>query len=493
MRSLFLHDFTAGGCHKSKPMASDTIVQGGEADDRALLRRYVSARSEEAFAALVQRHLALVYNVALRKVGGDTHLAEDVVQRVFAALATKAATLQRHPTVAGWLFTGTHYAAAQLVRTERRRKAREQKAHAMSEPSQESTATVDWQHLRPLLDDLVLALPQRDREAVLLRYFEGLPFAEVGVRLQLTDHGARARVERAVEKLRTMLSRQGITSTSAILGLALAHQTTAAAPAGLAAVVTGTALSIATATGGTAGAIGFMSTAKLLTTGATLVTLSAIGFGVLQQQRSRAAIEEAATLRQERALLVEQLARAEQRAKQSESQNLASTQKLPDAPAAPLKTSSTTTPAATISSPAEPAMTALALEATKQVLAVVNNAGGQAMNALDREHLARVRAWVEQDPSDLIRWIATLPSGRQREHTTEAVIAIATETNPEFAFLLTGGIARDLPRMNRRSEVIRAWAPRDTAAATRAVTTADLSAIERDRLLSIIATARPKR
>jgi RNA polymerase sigma factor (sigma-70 family) len=211
-------------------MAGDTMLQSSETDDGELLRRYVSARCEDAFGAVVRRHLALVYNVALRKVGGDSHLAEDVAQRVFADLAAKAALLQRHPSITGWLFTGTHYAAAQLVRAERRRKEREQKAYAMSELSSETAAAFDWQQLRPLLDDLVLALPQRDRDALLLRYFEGRSFAEVGARLQLTDHGARARVDRAIEKLRAMLSRRGITSTSAALGLALAQQTSAAAP-----------------------------------------------------------------------------------------------------------------------------------------------------------------------------------------------------------------------------------------------------------------------
>jgi RNA polymerase sigma factor (sigma-70 family) len=476
-------------------MADDTMLQSPEPDDGELLRRYVSARCENAFAALVRRHLALVYNVALRKVGGDSHLAEDITQRVFADLAAKSAILQRHPAITGWLFTGTHYAAAQVVRTERRRKEREQKVHLMEALSTESTAAVDWEQLRPLLDTLVLALPARDRDALLLRYFEGRSFAEVGARLQLTDHGARARVDRAVEKLRAMLARRGITSTSAALGLVLAHQASAAVPAGLAAAVTGVALSTsATSMALATGVISFMTTTKIITTGATLVTLSAIGFGVMQRMRSQAAIEEAATLRQDRAVLAVQLARAEQRVKQMESSTPIPPESTGERPPAAVNTSAAAAAfAATTTSPAGAIKPAPAIEATKEALAVINNAGGQAMRTLDAEHLSHVRAWVEQDPSGLVRWIATLPAGRQREHTTEVVIAIATETNPEFAFLLTSGIARELPRMNRRSEVIRAWAPRDPVAAARAVTTGDLSERERNRLQSIITAASPKR
>lgn len=56
--------------------------------DPELLSRYLAAHDEAAFGALVQRHLNLVYSVALRQVGGDAHLAQDVAQRVFADLAS---------------------------------------------------------------------------------------------------------------------------------------------------------------------------------------------------------------------------------------------------------------------------------------------------------------------------------------------------------------------------------------------------------------------
>jgi len=52
--------------------------------DGELLRRYAETNSESAFTELVERHLALVYSAALRQVNGDAHLAQDVVQTVFA-------------------------------------------------------------------------------------------------------------------------------------------------------------------------------------------------------------------------------------------------------------------------------------------------------------------------------------------------------------------------------------------------------------------------
>src|SRR4051812_5046040 len=54
--------------------------------DAELLQSYVSDRSNKAFAELVRRHLDGVYSAALRRVGGDSHLAQDVSQHVFIAL-----------------------------------------------------------------------------------------------------------------------------------------------------------------------------------------------------------------------------------------------------------------------------------------------------------------------------------------------------------------------------------------------------------------------
>src|SRR5260221_3936240 len=95
-------------------------------DDATLLRRYARDRSEGDFAELVHRHLDLVYSAALRQVNGDTHLAQDVTQLVFTDLARKSAQLANHPVLAGWLFTSTPVAAAQLVRPARRQQARGQ-------------------------------------------------------------------------------------------------------------------------------------------------------------------------------------------------------------------------------------------------------------------------------------------------------------------------------------------------------------------------------
>ena len=271
-------------------------------DDAALLRRYAESRSEEAFAELVRRHLNLVYFAALRSAGGNGPLAEDVAQEVFTVLARQAGALARHATLVGWLYTTTRFTTAKAVRSERRRKRREQEAHLMMEASAENEAAAEWERLRPLLDDALEELNGREREVILLRCLEGQAFAEIGATLRVSEDAARMRVERALEKLRALLARRGVTSTGAALGVLLAEQATAAvAPVGLAgSVVTAAVGAGAAGTGTATGIFAFMSTIKL-SVGVTGVValLVMVGVATYQRQARETAERALTTARQE--------------------------------------------------------------------------------------------------------------------------------------------------------------------------------------------------
>ena len=101
-------------------------------DDAKLLRQYAEEDSEAAFGELVERYCNLVYSAALRRVAGDTQLAEDVAQRVFTVLARMARRLPQNVLLGGWLYRHTCFVAAQAVRTEQRRRRREQTAAEMN-------------------------------------------------------------------------------------------------------------------------------------------------------------------------------------------------------------------------------------------------------------------------------------------------------------------------------------------------------------------------
>jgi RNA polymerase sigma factor (sigma-70 family) len=176
-------------------------------EDQQLLREYAAGGSEAAFGELVARYVNLVYSAALRRAGGDPHLAQDAAQLVFADLARKARSLPKGVVLAGWLHRATYYAAAQLLRTERRRQAREEEAVAMNALTSEPAT--DWEQLRPLLDQALDRLGAADRDALVLRFFEQRSLAEVGHALGSNEDAARKRVTRALEKLRADLVRRG--------------------------------------------------------------------------------------------------------------------------------------------------------------------------------------------------------------------------------------------------------------------------------------------
>src|ERR1035441_2000813 len=94
-------------------------------DDAELLRKYVQAGSEDAFEELVQRHLPVVYSSALRQTDGDVELAKDICQTVFIDFGRKAGSLRGHELLIGWLFSATRFAAATVLRANRRRQIRE--------------------------------------------------------------------------------------------------------------------------------------------------------------------------------------------------------------------------------------------------------------------------------------------------------------------------------------------------------------------------------
>ncbi len=188
--------------------------------DGELLRQYAEENSDHAFTKLVERHVKLVYSAALRQVNGDEHLARDVAQSVFTDLARKAATLARRESLTGWLYSGTHFAAAKVVRREQRRHAREEEAHAMQELLQDPPPDANWEKLRPVLDQAMHELKEADRAVILMRYFENHSLADIGQKLGLSEDAARKRTGRTLEKLRELLTKRGV-STGATLGTVL--------------------------------------------------------------------------------------------------------------------------------------------------------------------------------------------------------------------------------------------------------------------------------
>lgn len=197
--------------------------------DWQLLQEYVRDGSEAAFAHLAERHASLVYGTCLREVR-DPALAEDVTQVVFLLLARKAAALREGTVLAGWLFNTARFAAKNALKQEARRRHSEEKA-AADIMTNLPEADSGWQEIEPLLHGGLAALNGGDRDAVLLRFFEGRSLKETGQALGITEDAARMRVARAVEKLRRHFARHGFVVPAAALAALLTSHAAQAAPA----------------------------------------------------------------------------------------------------------------------------------------------------------------------------------------------------------------------------------------------------------------------
>jgi RNA polymerase sigma factor (sigma-70 family) len=217
-------------------------VDDPTSDDESITRR----GDDYAFAEVVRRNAGWVHGVARRRLR-DPGLADDVVQAVFILLHRKSPHFSSDRALVAWLHRTAVYASEVADRQRRRRQRHEQEAAAMRHEN-DSSREVDpqWQELAPLLDELIERLGRRDREAVLLRFFRRMTFAEVAAATEPTEEAARKRVDRALEKLRGWAASRGATvASSAALSMGIDYEIASAAPAGVVATATGAALASA--------------------------------------------------------------------------------------------------------------------------------------------------------------------------------------------------------------------------------------------------------
>ncbi|MCX6895648.1 MAG: sigma-70 family RNA polymerase sigma factor [Verrucomicrobia bacterium] len=278
-------------------------------DDQTLLREFAVHRSEAAFAALVERHISLVHSAARRQVA-DEHLAEEITQAVFIILARKAAGLGADTILPAWLYRTARYAAADALKLQRRRQRHEQEA-CMQSTLQADDAPAVWQHLAPLLDEAMAALGERERAALVLRYFENKPLQEIAAALRISEDAAQKRVSRALEKLRAICVKRGVTLTATVIAGAVTENAVQAAPAGLALTVTAAAAkgavvaaSVTALVNGTIKTIAMTTIQKTLI-GATLV--AAVGTGMFEARQVSQLREQNLTLQQQQTPLAKQL------------------------------------------------------------------------------------------------------------------------------------------------------------------------------------------
>jgi RNA polymerase sigma factor (sigma-70 family) len=196
--------------------------------DFDLLRRFVQEGEEAAFAELVRLHLDIVFATALRKLG-DAGGAQDVAQNVFISLAQKAWRFSPEDSLPAWLHRATLLESRQWLRGELRRRRREQTAAELGTTMKTSDDEPAIRALLPLLDEALLSISERDRTALLLRFYERRSLRDVGSSLGTSEDTAQKRVAAALERLAAYFQRRGFrTAGTAAAAMALQQAATAA-------------------------------------------------------------------------------------------------------------------------------------------------------------------------------------------------------------------------------------------------------------------------
>jgi C-terminal peptidase prc len=256
-----------------------------EASDRQLLERFAAGHDEDAFAALVRRHGPLVWGACRRRLR-HVQDAEDCFQATFLVLARKAGSVRWHDSVAGWLHAVASRVAAETRARNARRRAHERTGLAPAEdpPAPEPAG----RELCTLLDEELRGLPDRYRAPLLLCYLEGRTTDQAARQLGWSLRTLERRLAEGRERLRSRLTRRGLTLSGVLLTAALSEGAgRGALPAGLADATTRAAVSLPAGTSPAVVALvettlkGMTMTRARLVTAAFVLLTATAGVGLL--------------------------------------------------------------------------------------------------------------------------------------------------------------------------------------------------------------------
>ncbi len=199
--------------------------------DGQLLTRFVAARDEASFAALLRRHGPMVLGVC-RRVLRHAHDAEDAFQATFLVLARKAHSVVRRESVGCWLYGVAYRTALDAGTRIARRHAREKQVQDMPHPMVTPAEVLDW---RPLLDHELNRLPEHYRSAIVLCDLEGRSRREAARLLGVPEGTLSSRLATGRKMLARRLTDCGVALSAAALASGLAEKTASAqVPAALA-------------------------------------------------------------------------------------------------------------------------------------------------------------------------------------------------------------------------------------------------------------------
>ena len=186
-------------------------------DDQALIR-LLQQGDQTAFEQIVRHWQQPMLNFFYRSVG-DLDVAEDLRQDLFVRLYTYRASYRGNGTFRAWLYQ----LAANVLRTYLRRvktfvpldgdKADGEESRLELAGSEPPASEIVQRHdTARVVREMLATLSPEDREALMLRFYEGLRYNEICRALNMAETSAKSRVYRAIERLRHLAAERGLTA-----------------------------------------------------------------------------------------------------------------------------------------------------------------------------------------------------------------------------------------------------------------------------------------
>jgi RNA polymerase sigma-70 factor, ECF subfamily len=194
------------GCHKH-PLSAVILVEGEDVvvkTDEVLMQAYADG-DMEAFTLLYQRHRGKVLGYLISRLR-DRDEAEEVFQVAFAKLHGARKKYRQDIPFLPWMFTITRNALVDHVRR------RDVYRLHVTTSEEMVAAAAELRGREPLAGQLaadLAGLSATQRQALELRYFQELSFAEIADQLQTSAVNARQIVSRAIRSLREFMLGKG--------------------------------------------------------------------------------------------------------------------------------------------------------------------------------------------------------------------------------------------------------------------------------------------
>jgi RNA polymerase sigma-70 factor, ECF subfamily len=184
--------------------------------DETLMLRYQGG-DRAAFAQLVRRHQAALFNFALRQVRIQ-QVAEDVVQETFVRVVQNAAEFKHEARFTTWVYTITRNLCIDHLRKRALRKhpsldeskGEEGDGPTLGEQTADPRASVEREatgtELKERIARAVDQLPDEQREVFLMREIANLPFKEIAEITSVPENTVKSRMRYALERLQEALA-----------------------------------------------------------------------------------------------------------------------------------------------------------------------------------------------------------------------------------------------------------------------------------------------